>query len=179
MILNRNLRHFYSARHFVGTISLYLEFYIVFFVNYFSYHMAKPVLRKSLCSDWFFLGQDFAVRTISNPCIFVLEQSRQIQNLQPKQQKKNCEYCHSSQQNYQKKLKRLKLFWNFKEWPRRQTFSKPVLLSWRPGNFWCRNWNRHHRKPGGHRRFYQPTEKCKHKQEDGYWYELSSPLHGS
>ena len=50
--------------------------------------MAKPVLRKSLCSDWFFLGQDFAVRTISNPCIFVLEQSRQIQNLQPKQQKK-------------------------------------------------------------------------------------------
>ena len=27
--------------------------------------MAKPVLRKSLCSDWFFLGQDFAVRTVS------------------------------------------------------------------------------------------------------------------
>ena len=25
--------------------------------------MAKPVLGKSLCSDWFFLGQDFAVRT--------------------------------------------------------------------------------------------------------------------
>jgi len=27
--------------------------------------MANPVLGKSLCSDWFFLGQDFAVRTIS------------------------------------------------------------------------------------------------------------------
>ena len=27
--------------------------------------MAKPVLGKSLCSAWFFLGQDFAVRTIS------------------------------------------------------------------------------------------------------------------
>ena len=27
--------------------------------------MAKPVLGKSLCSDWFFLGQDFAVRTVS------------------------------------------------------------------------------------------------------------------
>ena len=27
--------------------------------------MATPVLGKSLCSDWFFLGQDFAVRTIS------------------------------------------------------------------------------------------------------------------
>ena len=27
--------------------------------------MANPVLGKSLCCDWFFLGQDFAVRTIS------------------------------------------------------------------------------------------------------------------
>jgi len=27
--------------------------------------MAKPVLGKSLCSDWFFLGHEFAVRTIS------------------------------------------------------------------------------------------------------------------
>ena len=27
--------------------------------------MANPVLGKSMCSDWFFLGQDFAVRTVS------------------------------------------------------------------------------------------------------------------
>ena len=27
--------------------------------------MANPVLGESLCSDWFFLGQDFAVRTVS------------------------------------------------------------------------------------------------------------------
>ena len=27
--------------------------------------MANPVLGKSLCSDWLFLGQDFAVRTVS------------------------------------------------------------------------------------------------------------------
>ena len=27
--------------------------------------MANPVLGKSLCSDRFFLGQDFAVRTVS------------------------------------------------------------------------------------------------------------------
>ena len=45
-------------------------------------------------ADWFFLGRDFAhmVRTTwkrSKPCIFVLEQSRQIQTLQLKQQKKN------------------------------------------------------------------------------------------
>ena len=27
--------------------------------------MANPILGKSLYSDWFFLGQDFAVRTVS------------------------------------------------------------------------------------------------------------------
>ena len=54
--------------------------------------MANPVLGKSLCSDWFFLGQDFAVWTISMETVqsvyFVLEQTQQIQNLQPKQRKK-------------------------------------------------------------------------------------------
>ena len=52
--------------------------------------MVNPIFGKSLCSDWFFLGQDFAVRTVSmeNLCIFVLERSWQIQNVQPKQQKK-------------------------------------------------------------------------------------------
>ena len=30
-----------------------------------NYYIANPVLGKSLCSDWFFLGQDFAVRTVS------------------------------------------------------------------------------------------------------------------
>ena len=30
-----------------------------------NYYMANLVLRKFLCSDWFFLGQDFAVRTVS------------------------------------------------------------------------------------------------------------------
>ena len=48
--------------------------------------MANPVLGKYQCSDWFFLGQDFAVR--SNLCIFVLERGRQMQHLQPKQKKK-------------------------------------------------------------------------------------------
>ena len=27
--------------------------------------MANPVFGKSLCTDWFFLGQDFAVQTVS------------------------------------------------------------------------------------------------------------------
>ena len=30
-----------------------------------NYYMANPVLGKSPCSDWFFLGQGFAVRTVS------------------------------------------------------------------------------------------------------------------
>ena len=55
--------------------------------------MANPVLGKSLCSDWFFLGQDFAVRTVSMETVqsvyFVLERSRQIQNLLLKQRKKS------------------------------------------------------------------------------------------
>ena len=34
-------------------------------ININNYYMAKPVLGKSLCSDWFFLGQDFAVWTVS------------------------------------------------------------------------------------------------------------------
>ena len=46
------------------------------------YYMAEPVLGKSLCSDWFFLSQDFAVRTVSmetvQPVSFVLERSLQI-----------------------------------------------------------------------------------------------------
>ena len=55
--------------------------------------MAKPVLGKSLCSDWFFLGQDFAVRTISmetvQPVYFCFGAiSRQIQNLQQNSEKK-------------------------------------------------------------------------------------------
>ena len=29
------------------------------------YYMAKPVLGKSVRSDWFLLGRDFAVRTVS------------------------------------------------------------------------------------------------------------------
>ena len=65
--------------------------------------MANPVLGKSLCSDWFFLGQDFAVRTISM---------------------ETCEHCHSSHWSYQKKLKRLKFFQNFKDGWRRRSFFK-------------------------------------------------------
>ena len=55
------------------------------------------------------------------PCIFVSKQSRQIHNLKqlylkPKLRKKS-EYCHSSQLNYQKKLKlKIDVFWRFQRW---------------------------------------------------------------
>ena len=29
------------------------------------YYVANPVRGNSLCADWFFLGQDFAVQTVS------------------------------------------------------------------------------------------------------------------
>ena len=35
------------------------------FSNIYIYYMANPVLDKSPCSDWLFLVQDFAVRTVS------------------------------------------------------------------------------------------------------------------
>ena len=54
--------------------------------------MAKPVLGKSVRADWFLLGRDFAVRTVSMETVqavyFCFEFSRQIQNLQPKKRKK-------------------------------------------------------------------------------------------
>ena len=108
-------------------------------LNYYSLLYGKPSSRAIPCA----LIGSFSVRILqygpfpwkrSNPCIFVMEQSRQIQNLQPRQQKKKCENCHSSHWNYQQELKRLKFFRNFKDGWRRQTFlsvsqRKCVLLS--------------------------------------------------
>ena len=92
--------------------------------------MAKPVLGKSVRSDWFLLGRDFAVRTVSMETVqavyFCFEHSQQIQNLQPKKRKKKCGYCHSSSRNYQKKLKKLKFYWDFRDEWRRRTFSERV-----------------------------------------------------
>ena len=54
--------------------------------------MTKPVLGKCVGTDWFFLGRILQYGPFpwkwSQPCIFVLEQSRQIQTLQPKQPEK-------------------------------------------------------------------------------------------
>ena len=65
------------------------------------YYMANPVLGKSLRSDWFFLGQDFAVRTVSmetvQPVYFCFGTKPANSKFATKTAKKKCEYCHSSQ----------------------------------------------------------------------------------
>ena len=61
-----------------------------------SYYMANPVLGKSLCSDWFFLGQDFAVRDPTRVFLFWSEAGK-FKICNQNTEKKNCEYCHSSQ----------------------------------------------------------------------------------
>ena len=93
-----------------------------------NYYMANPVLGKSLCSDWFFLGQDFAVRTVSMETVqsvyFCFGPKPPNSTFATKTAKKKCENCHSSHWKYQQKLKRLKFFQNFKDGWRRQTFFK-------------------------------------------------------
>jgi len=60
--------------------------------------MANPVLGKSLCSDWFFLGQDFAVRTVSMETVyFCFGTKPAISKFATKTAKKHREYCHASQ----------------------------------------------------------------------------------
>ena len=106
--------------------------------------MTKPVWGKSVHSaDWFFLGRHFAKRKRSKPRIFVFKQSRQIQNWQPNS---NTKYCHSLQRNYQKKLSKIETFPRFQWWMKTTNILRRVLLSWAPGNFWYRNWNRYHQK---------------------------------
>ena len=72
--------------------------------------MANPVLGKSLCSDWFFLGQDFAVRTVSMETVqsvyFCFGAKPANSTFATKTAKKKCE---------KQKLKRLKFFRKFKD----------------------------------------------------------------
>ena len=67
-------------------------------------------------------------------------------------------------ETYQKKLKRLPNFLvRFQRWMKKTNILRGrSVLSWTSGNFDAEaQWNRHRQKPGGQRRFYQPTEKCK------------------
>jgi len=90
--------------------------------------MANQVLAKSLCSDWFFLCQDFAVQTISMETVqslyFCFGAKLANSKFATKTAKKKCENCYSSPWKYRQKLKRLKFFRNFKDGWRRWTFFK-------------------------------------------------------
>ena len=69
--------------------------------------MANPVLGKSLCFDWFFLGQDFAVRTASMETVqsvyFCFGAKPANSTFATKTAKKKSENCHSHLK-YQQKL---------------------------------------------------------------------------
>ena len=90
--------------------------------------MANAVPGKSLCSDWFFLGQDFAVWIISMETVqsvyFCFGAKPANSTFATKTAKKKCENRYSSDWKYQQKLKRLKFFRNFKNGWRRRTFFK-------------------------------------------------------
>ena len=86
--------------------------------------MANPVLGKSMCSDWFFLGQDFAVHGNGPIRVFLFWSKAAHSKFATKTTKKKCENCHSSHWNCQQKLKRLNFFRNFKDGWRRRTFFK-------------------------------------------------------
>ena len=90
--------------------------------------MANPVLGKFLS----LIGY-FSVRILqygpfpwkrSNPCIFVLEQSQQIQHLQPRQRKKSVTIVILHIETTSRSLKDWNFSWNFKDEWRRRTFFK-------------------------------------------------------
>ena len=88
------------------------------------YYIAKPVF------DWFLLGRVFAVRTVSMGTVqdvyFCFGVKRETSKFAITTAKKKCGYRHSASRNYQKKLKRLKFYWDFKDGWRRRTFSERV-----------------------------------------------------
>ena len=90
--------------------------------------MANPFLGKSLSYHWFFLGQDFAVQSVSMETVqsvyFCFGAKPANSTFATKTAEKKGENCHSSHRNYQQKLKRLTFFPNFKDGWRRRTFVK-------------------------------------------------------
>ena len=126
--------------------------------------MAKPVLGKSVSSDWFFLGRDFAVRTFSMETVqavyFCFGAKPANSNLQPKQRKKMCLLLFFIAKLQEKVKKIAEFLLRFQRWMKKTNILRArSVLSSTSGNFWCRD--RHRRKPGGQRRFYQLTEKGK------------------
>ena len=123
----QNVTKYQVAQFFVSSTLLCLDCHI--FISFYhmfmsSYYMAKLVLGKSVQSDWFFFSRGFAVCT--QAVYFCFGAKPANSKFATKTVKKKCEYCHSPSQNYQKKLKRLKFYGDFKDGWRRRTFSEQV-----------------------------------------------------
>ena len=83
--------------------------------------MANPVLGKSLCSDWFFLGQDFAVRTVS------METVQSVYfcfGAKPANSKFTTKAAKLFTLKLSTEAKKTEIFPKFQRWRRRRTFSK-------------------------------------------------------
>ena len=123
----QNVTKYQVAQFFVSSTLLCLDCHI--FISFYhmfmsSYYMTKLVLDKSVQSDWFFFSRGFAVCT--QAVYFCFGAKPANSKFATKTVKKKCEYCHSPSQNYQKKLKRLKFYGDFKDGWRRRTFSERV-----------------------------------------------------
>ena len=122
-----NVTKYQVAQFFLSSTLLCLDCHI--FISFYhmfmsSYYMAKLVLGKSVQSDWFFFSRGFAVCT--QAVYFCFGAKPANSKFATKTVKKKGEYCHSPSQNYQKKLKRLKFYGDFKDGWRRRTFSERV-----------------------------------------------------
>ena len=96
--------------------------------------MAKPGLGKSVRFDWFFLGRDFAVRTVSNG------PSRVFLFLQPKRRGKMWILSFFIAK-LPEKAKRIEILVRFQRWMKKKNILRErSVLSWTSGNFWCRKW---------------------------------------
>ena len=92
--------------------------------------MAKPVLGKSVRSDWFLLGLDFAVRTVSMETVqdvyFCFGATPANSRFATKTAKKKMWTLSFFIAKLPEKAKRLKFYWDFKDGWRRRTFSERV-----------------------------------------------------
>ena len=77
------------------------------------------------------------------------------------------------------KAKKIEILPRFERWMKKMNILRASFIILKIWELLMQKLKQESPKARGHRRFYQPIEKCKHKQEDCYWYELPSPLHGS
>ena len=112
--------------------------------------MAKPVLGKSVHSDWFFPGRDFAVQTFSmvemvEAVYFRFGAKLANSKFATKTAKKKGILSLFIANLPELKLKRLK-FYQVSKMDVKETniLRASSISSWRSGNFWCRKWNRYH-----------------------------------